>query len=80
MEMPPFGKGSSDVIWALPFFGLIIFAFGIFGFLAALSAKCSPTRAGKLATAGVLLNGLSLLIPTLVLILAFGRLLVSAGR
>jgi len=80
MEMPPFGRGSSDIIWALPFFGLIIFASGTFGFLAALSAKRSQTRAGKLATAGVLLNGLSLLIPTLVLVLAVGRLLVSVGR
>ncbi len=80
MEMPPFSKGGSDIIWALPFFGLVVFALATFGFLAALSAKRSQTRAGKLATAGVLLNGLSLLIPTLVLVLAVGRLLVSVGR
>jgi len=80
MEMPPFGKGGSDIIWALPFFGLVIFALATFGFLTALSARRSPTHAGKLAAAGVLLNGLSLLIPTLVVVLAVGRLVISAGR
>jgi hypothetical protein len=79
MEMPPFGKGGSDVIWALPFFGLVVFALSTLGFLTALSARRSPTHAGKLAGAGVLLNGLSLLIPTLVLVLAVGRP-ISAGR
>ena len=63
MEMPPFGKGGSDIIWALPFFGLVVFALATLGFLTALSARRSPTHAGKLAAAGVLLNGLSLLIP-----------------
>jgi hypothetical protein len=80
MEMPPFGKGGSDIIWALPFFGLVVFALATLGFVAAVSARRSPTRAGNLATAGILLNGLSLLIPTLVLVLAVGRLVISAGR
>ena len=79
MEMPPFSKGGSDIIWALPFFGLVVFALATFGFLAALRARRSPTSARNLATAGVLLNGLSLLIPTVVLVLAVGRLL-SGGR
>ena len=78
--MPPFGKGGSDIIWALPFFGLVIFALATLGFLTALSARRSPTHAGKLAAAGVLLNGLSLLIPTLVVVLAVGHLVISAGR
>jgi len=47
--------------------------------LAALAVRRNPTRAGKLATAGLLLNGLSLVIPILVLVLAVGRLLISAG-
>ena len=34
MEMPPIGKGGSDIIWALPFFGLVVFA------LAAWSSPC----------------------------------------
>jgi len=80
MEMPPFGKGGSDIIWALPFFGLVVFALATLGFLTALSARRNPTHTGKLATAGVLLNAISLLIPTLVLVLAVGRLVISAGR
>ena len=80
MEMPPFGKGGSDIILALPFLGLVVFALATLGFLTALSARRSPTHAGKLAAAGVLLNGLSLLIPTLVVVLAVGRLVISAGR
>jgi hypothetical protein len=77
MEMPPFGKDGSNIIWALPFFGLVVLALATFGFLTALSARRSPTRAGKLAAAGVLLNGLTLLIPILLLVLAVGRLLIS---
>jgi len=80
MEMPPFGKGGSDIIWALLFFGLVVFALATFGFLTAPSARRSPTHAGKLAAAGVLLNGLSLLIPTLVVVLAVGRLVILASR
>ena len=78
MEMPPFGKGGSDIIWGLPFFGLIVFALATSGFFAALSVRRRPT-AGKLATAGFLLNGLSLVIPILVFVLAVARLLISAG-
>jgi peptidoglycan/LPS O-acetylase OafA/YrhL len=79
MEMPPFGKGGSDIIWGLPFFALVVFALAISGLLAALAVRRNPTRAGKLATAGFLLNGLSLVIPILVLVLAVGRLLISDG-
>jgi hypothetical protein len=80
MEMAPFGKGGSDIIWALPFFGLVVLGLATFGFLTALSARRNPTHAGNLATAGILLNGLSLLIPALVLVLAVGRLVISADR
>jgi len=79
MEMPPFGKGGSDIVWGLPFFGFVIFALATSGFLAGLNAKRSPMRARKLATVGLWLNGLSLVIPILVLVLAVGRLFVSAG-
>jgi len=79
MEMPPFGKGGSDIVWGLPFFGFVIFALATSGFLAGLNAKRSPLRARKLATVGLWLNGLSLVIPILVLVLAVGRLFVSAG-
>ena len=59
---------------------LVVFALATLGFLTALSARRSPTQAGKLAGAGVLLNGLSLLIPALMVVLAVGRLVISAGR
>jgi hypothetical protein len=81
MEMPPFGKGGSDIIWALPFFGFVIFGLGISGLVAALSARASGARGGKMFTAGLLMNGVSLGIPIFLLMFGVGRLLVSAvGR
>jgi hypothetical protein len=77
MEMPPFGKGGSDIVWALPFFALIIFALAMPGLLAGLSATRKPTRAGKFAMAGLALNGVALAIPILLFVVALGRLLVS---
>ena len=77
MEMPPFGKGSSDIIWALPFFALVVFAVAMPGLLAALTATRKPTRTGRFAIAGLALNGVSLAIPILLLVVAAGRLLVS---
>jgi hypothetical protein len=74
MEMPPFGKGGSDIVWALPFFALVIFALAMPGLLAALSATRIPTRAGKFAMAGLVLNGITLAIPILLLVVAVGRL------
>ena len=79
MEMPPFSKGSSDIIWALPFFALVIFALAMPGLLAVLSATRKPAQAGKFAMAGLALNGLTLAIPILLLVLGVGRLLVSTG-
>jgi hypothetical protein len=76
MEMPPFGKGGSDIVWALPFFALVIFALAMPGLLAALSATRKPTRAGKFAMAGLAINRISLAIPILLLVVAVGRLLV----
>lgn len=77
MEMPPFGKGSSDIIWALPFFALIIFALAMPGLLAALNATRNPTHAGKFAMTGLALNGITLAVPILLLVLAVGRVLVA---
>ena len=76
MEMPPFGKGGSDIVWALPFFALIIFALAMPGLLAALSATRNPTQTGKFAIAELALNGLTLAIPILLLVVAVGRVLV----
>jgi hypothetical protein len=80
MEMPPFGKGGSDIIWALPFFALVIFALAMPGLLAALSANRKPTRACKFAGVGLALNAVSLAIPILLLLMAVGRVLVSTVR
>ena len=79
MEMPPFGKGGSDIIWGLPFFGLVVLVLATSGLLAGLNARRNSIRGRKMATVGFLLNGLSLVIPILVLVLAVGRLVVSAG-
>jgi hypothetical protein len=77
MEMPPFGKGGSDIVWALPFFALLIFALAMPGLLVGLGATRKPRRVSKFARAGVALNGASLAIPILLLVLAVGRVLVS---
>ena len=77
MEMPPFGKGGSDIIWALPFFVLIVFALAMPGLLVALSATRKSTQAGKFAMAGLVLNGVTLALPILLLVLALGRIVVS---
>jgi len=76
-EMPPFGKGGSDIIWALPFFALFIFALATPALLVALRTTHQTTGAGKFAMAGLVLNALSLAIPILLLVAAVGRLLVS---
>jgi len=78
MEMPPFGKGGGDIIWALPFFGLIVFGLGISGLTSAISIRRGATRRGKLVVAGLLMNGLSLAAPVLVFMFGVGRLLISA--
>jgi hypothetical protein len=57
MEMPPFGKGASDVVWALPFFALIVSALAMPGLLAGLSATRVPTQTAKFAIAGLVLTG-----------------------
>jgi len=76
MEMPPFGKGGSDIVWALPFFALLIFAVAMPGLLVGLSATRKRGRVSKFARAGVALNSASLAIPILLLVLTVGRVLV----
>jgi predicted permease len=77
MEMPPFGKGGSDIIWALPFFGLVVLGLGISGLISAISVR-DKNRGGRLVIAGLFMNGLSLAVPILALIFGVGRLLLSA--
>jgi hypothetical protein len=63
----------------LPFFALIILALAMPGLLAGLSATRKPTLMDKFAMAGLALNGVSLAIPILLLVVAVGRLLVSTA-
>jgi hypothetical protein len=79
MEMPPFGKGGSDIVRALPFFGLIVFALGISGFAAAFTERRNASPRRTLATAGLLLNSVTLAIPTLLLVLAVARVLIATS-
>jgi len=58
-------------------FALLIFVPAMPGLLAALSTTRKATRPGKFARAGVALNGASLAIPILLLVVAVGRVLVS---
>jgi hypothetical protein len=78
MEIRPFSKGSSDIIWALPFFGFVVFGLGVSGLISAVRVRGSAARGRKLVTAGLLMNGLSLAVPILVLMFGVGRLLISA--
>jgi hypothetical protein len=76
-EMPPFSKGGSGIVWALPFSALLIFAVAMPGLLVGLSATRKSRRVSKFARTGMALNGVSLAIPILLLVLAVGRVLVS---
>lgn len=78
MEIRPFSKGASDIIWALPFFGFVVFGLGVSGLISAVRVRGSAARGRKLVTAGLLMNGLSLAVPILVLMFGVGRLLISA--
>ena len=77
MEMPPFGKGDSDIVWGLPFFGLVVLGTAIPGLAAASSDATTHQGSRGLVTAGLILNGLSLAIPILVLVFAIGRALAG---
>jgi hypothetical protein len=47
-EMPPFGKGGSDIVWALPFFALLIFALAMPGLLVAQIATVNSQERANL--------------------------------
>ncbi len=79
MEMQPFGKGGSDIIWSFPLFGSVVFGLAISGLISALNVRRNATRGEKLVTAGLLINGLGLAIPILVLMFGIGRALMSAS-
>ena len=66
MEIPPFGKGDSDIIWGLPCFFLVVLGFTVSGILSAITLKNKAQSNSKLVV-GLALNGLSLAIPILLL-------------
>lgn len=68
MEIPPFHKGDSDVIWAPPFFCLIVLGLTIPGLITAIALKKDPHGNNGITVLGLILNGLSLAIPFLLLL------------
>ena len=79
MELPPFGKGGSDIIWGLPFFLLVVLGLAIPGLTSALGAQRNSQGDRRLIVAGLIMNGLSLAVPILVLMFAVGRALLPLG-
>ena len=73
MELPPFSKGDSDIIWGLPFFCLIVSGLAIPGLITAITLQNSRQGSGHLVGIGLILNGLSLAIPFLLLLLGVIR-------
>ena len=73
MELPPFGKGDSDIIWGLPFFGLIVLGLAVLGLLATLRAQSNSEYSRGLIIAGWITNSLSLAIPILLLLIGIVR-------
>lgn len=72
MELPPFGNGDSDVVWALPCFGLVVLTLTLAGLLAALDAR-RRGAAAPLWISGLLTNALALAVPVLALAVSILR-------
>lgn len=77
MEKPPFGKGDSDIMWALPASCLIVVTVSTTGLLVALVPGTDPRPGSKPVIVGLILNGLSLAIPLVVLLLSIVRALFT---
>lgn len=73
MEIPPFGKGDSDIIWGLPCFFLIILGVSLSGIFLAITLHDYRNPDNKLIIYGLALNGLSLAIPVLLLLFSIIR-------
>jgi len=79
MELPPFGKGDSDIIWGLPLIGLVVLLLAVPGLGVAINAKKNPEGDSRLALTGVITNGLALAGPLLILLLGILRGLLATG-
>jgi len=76
--MLPFGKGGSDIIWALAILWFARFrARELFGFLAAISTRRTPSTSGKIGYGRFLVERSQPCNSTLGARLQVGRLLVS---
>jgi len=73
MELPPFHKGDSDIIWGLPLFCIIVLGLAIPGLVMALTLKKGLQGNGGSINLGLILNGLSLAIPFLLLLFGIIR-------
>ena len=72
MELPPFHKGDSDILWGLPFFCIFVLGLAIPGLVMVLTLKKGRGTDGFILL-GLILNGLSLAIPFLLILLAVIR-------
>ena len=73
MELPPFHKGDSDIIWGLPFFCIIVLGLTIPGLVTATALKKGSQGSSSIILLGLFLNGLSLAIPFLLLLFGIIR-------
>jgi hypothetical protein len=73
MELPPFHKGDSDILWGLPFFCILVLGLAIPGLVTALTLKEGMRGTDGFILLGLILNGLSLAIPFLLILLAVIR-------
>ncbi len=62
-ELPPFGTGGSDIIWGLPFFGLITFGLSVSGLISALHHKRRGSTSRGVILTGLVVNALAVAAP-----------------
>lgn len=79
MGIPPFGPGDDDVIWLLPFIGLLTLGLSAIGLGTAVLSRGEVTGVPAVRTASLIVNGISLAVPVILLLFAVVRALVS-GR
>jgi len=75
LELPPFGKGGSDLIWGLPFVGLVVLVLAIAGLASSIGIRGRPDGDRRWTNAGLMLNGLSLALPILAILFGVCRVL-----